>query len=136
MTSTEADRHFYRRVMTAGVSVVGVCRGRRPRSHPELAQNAADVGGHRLLTDEQADRDLLVGHAGSQQTEYLDLPGGQSLVDTNRGADGLVDDRWQIDKGANRRNSERAATSSSAAPCSLPDARCAVAIRTRARAAS
>ena len=42
--------------------------------------------------------------------------------DPNRsGAGGLVDDARQIEKAPNRRNSERAASSSSAAPCSLPE---------------
>src|SRR5688572_5224253 len=50
----------------------GWCR--RPRGHAYLAEDIADMTFHRPLAHEQLARDDLVGLAGREQAQHLELP--------------------------------------------------------------
>src|SRR5215831_7481926 len=59
------------------VVVVGVGRGRRPRTQIQLRENIAQVASYGLLADIELSRDLPVGNARCDQSEYLQFPLGK-----------------------------------------------------------
>ena len=68
----------HRRAARDQVVLVGVRGGSRPRRQSELGEDVADVAGDRPLAQHQLGRDRVVGPAGRDQPQHLELARAQS----------------------------------------------------------